>query len=273
MEYPPTVTLFEQELNGVRDQLRASLLRARSLLHHAGNKGSYIEDAFRNSLRQYLPRSLGVGHGEVIDLQNRRSSQLDLIVATPDHPNWYRDGAEPSLFLIEGVAAVGEIKAVLTSQNLTDVLVKAVNFRALSPDRSSHCEVLANEEDAGRFYRSPPYFVFALEAQMNMKDLATVVTQFPTGDRSAESVDAVFVLDRGFVLNFGNGKSAFTSIGHDTDEPLTGYYYEDKDPLLMLVRWLPLMLAVPISQLPILPRYILANASGAIPPDATPAIR
>jgi len=266
LEYPPTLNLFEQELAGLRDELRARLLRARALLHHSGNKGSYVEDVFRGALRSYLPRSLGVGHGEIIDLANRRSSQLDVVIATPDHPNWYKDGAEPSLFLIEGVAAVGEVKTVVTSQNLAEVLQKAVKFRELVPDRKAHCEVLASPEDGDRYYRSPPYFVFVLESQMTMEQIAAMVSQCATGNRAVESVDAVFVLDSGYVLNFGNGNSALTSIGPDAEGPLIGYYYDTKEPLMMLMRWLPLMLAVPMSQLPILPRYILANSQEVMAP-------
>ena len=141
--YPASLALFEKELSGVRDQLGARLKRARALFEHAGNKGSYIEDAVRDVLRQFLPRELGVGHGEVIDVNHHRSSQLDVVVATKEHPNWYRDGAEPSWFLIEGVAAVAEVKSVLTLANLRDTLAKAVEFRKLTPERQ-HTDVIAS---------------------------------------------------------------------------------------------------------------------------------
>lgn len=260
-QYPPTVVIFEQELGGIRDLLRSRLTRARALFQHAGNKGSYVEDAVRDILRQFLPRSMGVGHGEVIDMNHRRSGQLDVVVACPEHPNWYRDGSEPSLFLIEGVAAVGEIKSVLTASNLEEQLSKAAQFRTITPERDGHCEVLAGKEEADRYYRSPAYFVVALESELAIETIAERVSKWPTGERSKESLDGVFVLDRGFVVNFGNGASALTLLGPDGESSLTGYWHDDKDALMMLMRWLPLVLAAPTAQLPVLPRYVLALAS------------
>jgi hypothetical protein len=101
-----------------------------------------------------------------------------------------------------------------------------------------------------------------------MEAIATRVTQFPTGDRSAESIDAVFVLDRGFVLNFGDGHSVLTTSAPGLEESLHGYYYEQTDAMMMFMRWLPLMLATPISQPPVLPRYLLANLPIRADPEA-----
>lgn len=65
---------------------------------------------------------------------------------------------------------------------------------------------------------------------------------------------------------FGYGKGAFVAQNADGDR-LTGYYYDEKEPLLALMMWLPTALAIPLSQLPVLSQYLLGDPSA---PTASP---
>lgn len=260
MKPPPTLADFQTHFEGVEHTLRAKLQTVRAQLHQGGNKGASAEAAFREALSRFLPRRLTIGHGEIIDTYGARSAQCDLVVATDHHPNWVRVD-EPALFLIEGVAAGAEIKALLTTDHLAASIQNCGRFRQLRPRWGGQAEVLGSDEDIQRFYRNPPYFVFAYESQLTIETIAERVaaTHNIADGRRGEAIDGVFVLDRGYVLNFGYGRSAF--VAQDGEgERLKGFFHDDQEPpLLALMRWLPLVLAAPMSQLPILSQYLLPD--------------
>lgn len=65
----------------VANQMRADVERARAAMNHAGLKGSEFEKTFRKFLRQYLPASLDISTGQVVDSKGGVSKQLDVIIA------------------------------------------------------------------------------------------------------------------------------------------------------------------------------------------------
>jgi hypothetical protein len=105
--------MLQEKIASVEAQMRAKLAEVRASLSHAGSKGSQVEEIWRAFLREYLPRRLDVGYGEIIDSHDNRSSQTDIVIVNEDHPfTFTRD--QPGLFFIEGVSAVGEVKTRLT---------------------------------------------------------------------------------------------------------------------------------------------------------------
>jgi hypothetical protein len=262
MNEPIPIPDFEEQFRAVEKRLRSNLEETRAKLRHAGNKGMSAEGAFRQALAGFLPRRLSVGHGEVIDRHGHRSAQCDVVVATDQHPNWIV-GDGPSLFLVEAVAGVAEVKSVLTSTHLQTSLDNTRQFRQLKPDWSGLTEVAGNAADVARYYRSPPLFLFAYESELTLETIAERVQEAgsATPGRVGESIDGIFVLDRGYVMNFGAGDGAFVVQGPSGDR-LFGYYWDDqRSPLMTLMRWLPTALAVPLSQLPVLVNYLLVDVS------------
>jgi hypothetical protein len=114
--------------------------------NHPGVKGIHAEDLIRDFLREYLPRRLEVGHGEIIDTHEQsyhpidaggRSAQTDIVI-TEEHPfTFTRD--RPGLFFVEGVRCVGEVKTILNSQELKSSLMNACKVKRLKP---MQCESL-----------------------------------------------------------------------------------------------------------------------------------
>lgn len=114
---------LKAKIAAVEEQMRAKLAEIRATLRHAGGKGQQVEEEIRSFLREYLPRRLEVGHGEIIDTSGARSSETDVIIVTDDHPfTFARD--LPGLFFVEGVCGVGEVKAVLGPDELADTLMR-----------------------------------------------------------------------------------------------------------------------------------------------------
>jgi len=79
-------TRFEKILIPIEDRLRLKLDEVRQETDHAPTIGAKLETAVRETLRQFLPSSFGVGHGFVYDAYGDGSKQTDLIITNPDNP-------------------------------------------------------------------------------------------------------------------------------------------------------------------------------------------
>ncbi|GIJ51645.1 hypothetical protein Val02_85310 [Virgisporangium aliadipatigenens] len=224
-------------------RLTESLSDARTKLIHRGSKGDVNEIAFRNFLREYLPRRYRVGEGEVIDFRGRRSKQTDVAVVDDDQPFPMDDG--PQMMIIEAVAASGEVKTTLTASELEDCIEKGRAFKALEPVLGK-AVMLAHPERRGvpnsditRFYRRRPFFVFAYEGVMAPR---TLLEGLAGGEQDGEvpPIDAVFILDRGFALNLWDGNGSFSYLDTVSNEMKTGWIFGSRPELSLpwLLFWL-----------------------------------
>jgi hypothetical protein len=68
-------------LSAMETQLRASLQESRARFSHSGLRGGGVENSFRAFLDSHLPRNVSVGTGEVIDSNESRSGQTDVVHA------------------------------------------------------------------------------------------------------------------------------------------------------------------------------------------------
>jgi hypothetical protein len=81
-DQPVTITTrFEHVLKEVEGGLRVSLRRARAETRHPGKKGTKVEIAARDALREYMPPNLDIGEGGVYDSYGDESAQMDLVIA------------------------------------------------------------------------------------------------------------------------------------------------------------------------------------------------
>ena len=189
-------------LEKLETEMRHKFEVVRAKFEHSGNKGTNTETILREFLRSYLPRRYGVGHGEVVDSQKNRSTQTDIVIVTDEHPFTFT-ADEPGLFFVEGVFALAEVKSVLTSQELDKTIVNALKFRDLKCASRGLVVLLRsmNESDHNRFVGNPPYFLFAFESQITKETIAKRLIA-----QGKRSIDAVFILNQGAILDFGDGK-------------------------------------------------------------------
>lgn len=220
--------MIADKIKANEKQLRAKLDEIRSTFAHMGNRGTQVENEFRGFLRQYVPSRYRVGHGEIIDRNCNQSHQVDVVVTNEDHPFTFNE-SDPSFFLVEGVAAAGEIKSVLTSTNLKETLSKAQQYKKLTIIPPAGAMMHANPSDGARFYTTPPFFVFAFDSQMSIDSILTVAEQFDQVNYSpGYCVDAIVVLGKGYVIDFGDGQGSLF-IEYDDGRRHTGWYGKSDD--------------------------------------------
>lgn len=255
---PATSQLFHESLVRLGNQLREQLAETRAGLRHPGDKGSHAEEAFRQLLRRYLPRRFAIGQGEVIDTENRRSGQTDVLVVNEDQPFIYPE-EEPGLFLIEGIDAGAEVKSVITSEEFERSIANSQKFKALQA-LSTPGMRMAKPSDIARFHERRPWFLFAYESQLTLETIAERLIRAAEslGPKGDLQVDAVFVLDRGSVINLGDGNGSFGVVKEDGSRRSGWIIHPSDQALYSLISWLSIVMPRVHRLTPILPEYLVS---------------
>jgi hypothetical protein len=244
---------LKAKLSAIEEKLSASLAEVRAELSHQGNKGARVEQELRQFLKDHLPSSYGCGHGEIIDMNGASSKQMDVVITNEYHP--FKYGEHPGLFLIEGVAAAGEVKSSLDTKELHDSIEKSLSLRKLSADPGQgsirHCV-----PGDHRFFESPPFFLFAFESKISLGKVDEILMQVT--QEKGRTIDALFVPKTGHSIDYGDGKGALYFELED-GEHLKGWFTEDSGNAQVLVQFLGWLHAcMPIMQrfTPVLPPYL-----------------
>lgn len=250
--------MLRDEFKNVETQMRENLARARARFTHSGNKGASVEDAFRLFLKEYLPRRLAVGHGEVIDLSGSRSMQTDVVVVNEDHPFTFTENS-PGLFLIEGVAAAGEVKAVLTTEHFQKSILSSRKFKTLKVEHSTGTTAMGTAPDLERYYKRPPWFLFAYESQLTLPSIHARLMKESQGVNGVEEnlVDAVFVLGKGCVINLGDGQESLTVVNSEGTSISGWIWQQEESALFELMAWLSIVMPRVIRYDSILTPYLI----------------
>lgn len=128
-----TVPMFELLDYGSKiEQVLKYQAEVSGILKHSGEVGSLRELFVREFLSRFLPRSIVVGHGEIVDGSGGRSKQQDVVLYRGNFPVIHTLG-EASLFLAEGVLATIEVKSKLDSREVVCVASNIASVRALRP--------------------------------------------------------------------------------------------------------------------------------------------
>ncbi len=225
-------------------KLSAELAGVRATMSHSGNKGSRTEEAFREFLRDHIPRKHDVGHGEVTDVQGRSAGamygpgQIDVLIIDEAHPR-FAGPAEPGLYFIEGVLAGGEVKTHLKLGDVDEIVRKAAAFKLLQVTHAEGDAIRAQLEDFERFVNRRPYFLFAYESETTVDSLVTRLNESARsqGISLVQSVDAVFLLDRGAAINVGDGQGSVRGID-GVGNPIRGWVAQQNPVMVDLIAWL-----------------------------------
>ena len=240
--------------------MRNELAKARVRFAHAGDKGTAAEDSFRAVVREYLPRRLAVGHGEVIDTNDSRSGQTDVVIVNEDHPFTFTEDL-PGLFFVEGVVGAGEVKSVLTTSHLNATIAGSRKFKSLKSNPGEGAQVEVFQGDF-RYVNNPPFFLFAYESDLSMATIHSRLAQekdSDTGEVLTDLVDAVFILGKGWIVNFGSRAGRFQFRTPEGETLLGWQRKESGSSLQPLMEWLSSVQPSIKRRLPILPMYTMGN--------------
>ena len=191
----------------VAKQMRSDLKKARiAAAKHPGLKGASFEENFRNFLRQYLPRSLDVSTGVLVDALGSASRQLDVIISdSAKTPIFYRSG-EIRVIPVECAYAVIEVKASLDANELDRGFQNMESVKRLR--KIAYIEpagpIIHRANLYGKEWKIWPinYYVFAYDS-IELMTLAEHIDERHQNKKLPEHlrIDTVCVLDKGVICN------------------------------------------------------------------------
>jgi hypothetical protein len=235
-------TWVEQRLIARERVMQAMLDSTRAGTKHPTTIGDSAEKAVRDVLRAHLPVGLGVGHGHVHDSFGNVSKQTDVVITNSEHPFTSPEPEDADEFFLEGVSAVGEVKASFGTKEFDSCVVAGTRFKQLCPmfdpeDRVLHRNLYTMDTNG-----MPPYVIFAFDSSYTMETLRQKLTDVPpaqpheayasNGVQPQPPIDAVCVLgkyvlwnlrhvDGPIMLKDGAGERARGWVGITTTAPLS----------------------------------------------------
>jgi hypothetical protein len=238
-------------------EMTLSLAKIRTAMSHNLSKGEAAEETVRRFFRRYLPHSLGVTSGQVVDSTGQRSRQLDVIIydlaRTPILFTSDEDGHQ--LVPVEGVIAVVEVKSQVQPSDMESVVTNMLSVKRLS--KSAYVPQGMIQETMrvhGREWDYFPtlYFLFAYESG-DLVGINRALAQQLTGLPEHERVDMACLLSKGVLINATTGGTfdAVPSPGsrlssYETRNALLVFYLSISTYLLqaktrpiMVVRYMP----------------------------------
>jgi hypothetical protein len=176
--------------------------------------------------------------------------------------------SRPRAFFIEGVIAAAEVKTSLDKTTTIDCLEKARAFKRLLAQVEGK-DLLAHNveaEDWSRYLLRRPFFAFAYEdtrtlsvVQRNIEDWVTA-----NGVLEEEQIDAVFILNKGVIVNLGSG-AGIIEMKDENGDLVGGFARAETSAVFsQLITWLSQVCPSFSSLYPILLRYSKFNTAGYV---------
>lgn len=228
--------MLKSHMAAIEDHLVASS-KIQNNTGHSLHKGTPREIFIKEFLERHLPSNVEIGTGEIIDANStpgQGRNQFDIIIYNKNYPKLHFGG---SIFgyLIESVIATVEVKSTLDYEGLEAAAIAARKSKQLTPH-------FFTSMMAGYI---PPKILNYVVAYDGPRSIATVhgwlrkiysSKQIPDSplpisadERFAtpsESIDAVFVLNKGF-LYFDNTALGWVNAEQRVQNPTMKWVYSD----------------------------------------------
>ena len=145
----------------------------RTALRHSLQKGSALETAVSTLLQQFLPESIGVTEGVVVDSSGFVSKQLDLILYDRSAAQLFFKSDATKVVPAEFVFAIGEVKAVLDKAGYD-------RFQASQKEVKDTHRYYLRHENIGNL----PYTYHGYGREWTMPPIASFIVAFEAADNA-----------------------------------------------------------------------------------------
>ncbi|MBB3219444.1 DUF6602 domain-containing protein [Pseudoduganella umbonata] len=138
---------------------------------HNVMRGSAREMFVEEFLRPFLPPSIGIGTGEIINHGGDRSKQLDVVLYNKGMiPPFISRNSTVGLFPWESVIAVIEVKSTITASICDDALLNALSVQTVVRNTERKDVLLGGVEDPedAESRSAVPYYIFAFSSDQTI---------------------------------------------------------------------------------------------------------
>jgi hypothetical protein len=121
MESKVAESSLENWAKNIQKFLISAYSESSSILDHDATIGAIRETVITNILKKFLPPSLQMHSGQIMAYNEKKSRQLDIIIAKENAPAYHFPG-NVSVFFLETVLATIEVKSILYKEKLIEAL-------------------------------------------------------------------------------------------------------------------------------------------------------
>lgn len=196
--------VFRSVLEAARRQVLLDGSKA-GAFEHKGIRGDERAASLAQFFRERLPDRFGVGKGEVVDYQDRRTGQLDLIIYDRVSCAPISAQSENLLLPCEALYCVIEAKSKVTQDELDTSLAAAGRLRELRPFKAHFITTRRDGSSADDGQHRCLYIVFgyasnlANDAQWPEKEYRRLLTAATRANIAVDCLDRLIVIDRGMI--------------------------------------------------------------------------
>jgi hypothetical protein len=188
----------------VSSQMKSDFVKAQKSLAHSGLKGDANEETVKKFLREYLPKTLDITTGTLVDSKGNQSRQLDIIICDSAKTPIFFQSGETRVIPIECTYTVIEVKAYLDKAELEKSYknmqsVKALEKKAYFDQKGA---IVTTQTLYGREWNYWPilYFVFAFDSPM-LSSVLNNLNAYQNKNEIHKRIDSICILKNGVIMN------------------------------------------------------------------------
>lgn len=219
--------MLKNNIINIQKTMNQKLELIRMELNNSSDKGENAEEILSDFIKNYLPPIYRIGRGEIIDSYGKQSSQIDIIITNQYHP-FISDYNRPSIFFVEGVSCCGEVKMYLNDTHLNAALNNCKSLKNIIPKHLKSTQISSSPSDIKRFIDRKPYFIFTYNSSLSIETVKERIDIFNRNIKIEEQVDAIFLLDKGTIINFGDGRGQLKYGKPRMKETFPGFHITNK---------------------------------------------
>jgi hypothetical protein len=262
------MSLLDERFSDIDLRLGKKLRDARSFTSHRGVRGDELAGVLGNEILNHFVESASLHEKcEVRGHLGGLSQEIDLVLLNRFHPAFLVEN-RPRAPYIEGVIAAAEVKTSLNKRETLRCLEKARSFKRLKAkvdgkDLQGHTFDIIDLE---RYLVRRPFFAFAYEDDRTLHTVQSNIEQWTTENEVPldEQIDAVFVLNKGIIVNLGTGHGTI-EMRDPIGDPLSGFVRNGTVRVFsQLILWLSLVCPSFSPLYPILLRHASFNTDGYV---------
>ena len=204
--HTPRMGVLEEYWGRLEHGLVAQFEAERAAHRDSSVKGTANEDILSRFLSQQTGARRIAARSAIIDHLGGRSDEVDVVVLNDSQPFW--TGESGQLLIAEGVDAVYQVKARLTSSELRRAIKNAKSVKNLLRPLPAGSSAMATDSDGPRFIDRIPFFIFAFESSISVDTALKVLgSELPDDDYDVQP-DGIFILGAWEIINIADNLGA-----------------------------------------------------------------
>lgn len=151
-------------------------------LTHPGEYGYYREIICKDFIRFLIPRRLNIDTGFLINTADTVSTQCDIIVFDGNSTPLIENNERQRFYPVETIAAIGEVKSVLTKTKLIEAINKLAEIKQMR-DKTSSSVSFVRREHKGNYdpsnYQFDSIFSFIIceKLDFDISNICDLITE------------------------------------------------------------------------------------------------